>query len=74
MPTNDGIWLDYDESLFPSRPEAEEGDPEDAIEWRDLELRPLLRVCGELLAKSEFDDYLLTVASDEARSTTHHEC
>jgi len=74
MPTNHGVWFDDHKISLPSRPESEEGDPGDAIEWRDLGFRSLLRVCGESLAKSEFDDDLLTVASDEGRSKADHEC
>jgi hypothetical protein len=30
-------------------------------------------VCGELLARSEFDDHLLTVASEEGRNASNDE-
>ena len=73
MPANHGVGFDYNEDSLPSRPELAEGDPEDAIEWRDPGFRLLLVVCGELLAKSQFDDRLLIVASEEGRSTTDNE-
>lgn len=74
MPTNDSIRLDYDESSLPSGPESEEGDPDDAIERRNLGLGFLLAVCGELLAEGELDNELLITASEQCRGTTKNEC
>ena len=39
-----------------------------------LGLRLLLVVCGELMAKSEFDDHLLAVASEEGRNASNDDC
>ena len=74
MPTNDRIGLDYDESSPPSRPEAEEGDPEDAIERRDPGLGLLLAICGELLSERQLDNRLLILALEQSRRTTNNEC
>ena len=73
MPPNDGIWLYYDKSSFPPWPESEEGDPEDAIERRDLGFGFLLAVCVELLAERQFDKHLLVVASEQSRGTAKNE-
>jgi hypothetical protein len=74
MPANDSVWLDYDEYSLPSRPEAEQGDPEHAIERRDLGIGFLLAVCGELLPERQLDDRLLIVASEQGRSAANDEC
>ncbi len=74
MPANDSIRLDYDESSHPSRPESEEGNPEDAIERRDLGLGLFLAVHGELLAEGQLYKCLLILASKQCRSTTNKEC
>ncbi|HIF95402.1 MAG TPA: hypothetical protein EYQ60_20140 [Myxococcales bacterium] len=50
----------------------EEGDPKDAIEWRDLGLGILLAARGQLLAKSQLDDRLLAAASEEGWRTTQN--
>ena len=63
MPANDSVWFDNDESLLPSRPKAEEDDPEGAIELRDLGLGFVLAVSGKLLAEGQLDNHLLIVAS-----------
>jgi len=73
MPANDGIWFDDDKNSLPSRPESEEGNPEDAIERGDLGLCFLLAVRGELLAKGQFDYCLLIATSEKGWSTTEKE-
>ena len=74
MPANDGIRLDDDERVLPSRPESEEGDPERAIEWRDFGLGFLLAVSGKLLAEGQLDNHLLILASEQCWSATNNEC
>ena len=73
MPANDGIRLDYDESSLPSRPESEEGDPEDAIERRNLGLGFLLAVYRELLAEGQLNNCLLIATSEKGGSTADKE-
>ena len=36
VPADDGVGLDDDQDLFPSRPELRKKDPERAIDWIDL--------------------------------------
>ncbi len=74
VPANYCVGFDNNEHLLPSRPESEEGDPECAVEWRDPGSYFLLAVCGELLAEGQLDNDLLTLSSDEGRSTTNDEC
>ena len=74
MPANHCVRIDNDENSLPSRPESEEGDPEDAIEWRDLGSCFLLAVCGELLSEGQLDNHLLILASEQSQSTTNNEC
>ncbi len=74
MPANHCVRIDNDESSLPSRPESEEGDPEDAIERPDLESCFLLAVCGELLSEGQLDNHLLILASEQSRSRTNDEC
>ncbi len=59
--------------MLPSRRESEEGNPEDAIERRDLGLGFLLAVGGKLLAEGQLDNHLLAVAAKESRSASHDE-
>ena len=73
MPANHRVGFDNNEDSLPSRPESEEGDPENSVEWRDLGFCFLLAVRGELLAKRQFDDRLLIATSEEGRSTTNKE-
>ncbi len=58
MPANHSVGLDYDEDSLPSRPESEEGDPENAIEWRDLGFGFLLAESGQLLPEGQLDNCL----------------
>ena len=74
MPANHCVRIDNDENSLPSRPESEEGDPEDAIERRDLGSYFLLAVCGELLSEGQLDNHLLILASEQSRGTTNNEC
>jgi hypothetical protein len=50
--------FENNEHSLPSRPESEEGDPEDAIEWRDLGFGFLLPESGELLPEGQLDNCL----------------
>jgi len=74
MPADHGVRFDYDEGVFPTGPEPEQSYPENAIEWRELGLRFLLAVCGELLTKSQFDNHWLIVASEKGRGAASYEC
>ena len=74
MPTDDGIGIDNDERVLPSRPESEEGDPERAIEWRDHWFGFLLAVSGKLLTEGQLDNHLLIVASEQSRNASNYEC
>ncbi len=73
MPANDGIRFDDDENSLPSRPESEEGNPENSVQWRNLGFCFLLAVGGELLAKGQFDYCLLIATSEKGWSTTEKE-
>ena len=73
MPANDGIRFDDDKNSLPLRPESEEGNPENSVQWRDLGFCLLLAVRGELLAKGQFDYCLLIATSEKGRSTTEKE-
>ena len=74
MPTDDGIGIDNDERVLPSRPESEEGNPEDAIERCDLGLGFFMAIGGELLTKRQLDNGLLISASKQGRSAANDEC
>ena len=53
MPANNRVGFDNNEHSLPSRPESEEGDPENAIEWRDLGFGFLLAESGQLLPEGQ---------------------
>ena len=74
MPANHCVGFDDNEHSLPSRPESEEGDPEDAIEWRDLGFGFLLPESGQLLPESQLDNCLFFSISEQGRSTTDDEC
>jgi hypothetical protein len=73
MPANYGVGFDNNEDSLPSRPESEEGNPEDAIEWRDLGFGFLLAESGELLPEGQLDNCLFFLTSEQGRSTTDDE-
>jgi hypothetical protein len=69
MPADHGLGLDDDQSLFPSRPEPEQSNPESAIKGREPWPGSRLGVGGELLAKGKLDDRLLPTTSEEGQNT-----
>ena len=73
MPADDGVGLDDDEGLSPSRPELRQEDPKGAVCWCDPGLGSLMGVDGELLAQSEFDQGLLAPASEKGWNTAKQE-
>ena len=68
MPADDGVWLDDDRGVFPTRPDSGKQDPEGSIERSDPRLGSVQRESGELLTQSEFDDCLLIPTSEEGRN------
>ena len=68
MPPDHGVGLDNHEDFFPPRPVPEERNPEGAIEWLEIGLRPGLSVCRKLLAKRELDDHLFIPASKQGEA------
>ena len=74
MPANDCVGFDDNEHSFPPRPESEEGDPKNAIEWRDLGCGFLLAECGQLLPESQLDNCLFFSISEQGRSGADDEC
>ncbi len=69
MPAGDGVGLDDDEGLSPSRPELRQEDPEAAVCCCDSGLGSFLGVGGELLAQREFDQGLLAPAPEKGWNT-----
>ena len=55
-------------------PESEEGNPEDAIEWRDLGFGFVLAESGELLPESQLDNCLFLSTSEQGGSGADDEC
>ena len=74
MPSNHCVGFDNNEDLLPSRPESEEGDPENAIEWRDFGFGFLPAQSGQLLPECQLDSCLFYSTSEQGRSTTEDEC
>ena len=69
MPTDHRVRLDHDQGVSPARPEPEQRNPEGSIDRRELGMSFLLSVRSELLAQSQLDDHLLTVASEDGKGT-----
>ena len=74
MPANHGVRFDNNEHSLPSRPESEESDPENAIDWRDLGGGSLLAESGELLPEGQLDNGLFFSTSEQGRSRADKEC
>jgi hypothetical protein len=68
MPVNHCVGFDNNEHSLPSRPESEEGDPESAIEWRDLGFGFLLAESGQLLPEGQLYNCLFFSTSEKGRS------
>ena len=66
MPADHGLWLNDDESALPSRPEPREGDPEGAIQQREMRSRMSMHEDRELLAQRELDDGLVLAAPEQS--------
>ena len=64
MPTNHCVGFDNNEEFFPSKPESEEGGPENAIKWCDLGVGSLQAESGELLPEGKLDQCLFFSTSD----------
>ncbi len=74
MPANHCVGFDNNEDLLPSRPESEEGDPENAIEWRDLGFGFPLAESGELLPEGQLYNCLFFATAEQGRSGADDEC
>jgi hypothetical protein len=70
VPTNHGVGLDDDQSLFPPRPELRQQDPEGPIYRSNPGLRSFLGARSELLTQGEFNEYLLIPGSKEGEATS----
>jgi hypothetical protein len=68
MPTDHCVRFDNDQGVFPAGPESEQRYPEGTIERHELGLRLLLGIRCELLAKSQLDENLLVVATEEGEA------
>lgn len=64
VPAHDGLGPDDDQDLLPARPGLAQQDPEGAIQRRELGPPPSIGEDGELLAESQLDEGLLTLAAD----------
>jgi hypothetical protein len=53
MPANNGLWLDKNQRLFPSRPEAPQYHPKQFVRCGKSRVRMLLFQDGELLPESQ---------------------
>ncbi len=69
MSAHDGLGLNDDEGLSPTRPDPGEGDPEGAIEWGVRGSGSLLGIGVELMAEGEFNDRLLAATSEKGADT-----